>query len=91
MHRNIVLLRIFYFFWGFNMFAPVAIIYFQHLTHSYTLALSIFTVTLFASSLFEVPTSIISDMVGRKITMLLGTVATIVAFVMLFHPQSLQH
>ncbi|NOS68121.1 MAG: MFS transporter [Candidatus Peribacteraceae bacterium] len=73
--RNIRLLSWFNFFVNFEPLAPVAIIYFSHVTGSFTLGMSVFSISMLASAVFEVPTGVFSDMIGRKYTMTLGGIA----------------
>ncbi|MDD5738838.1 MAG: MFS transporter [Candidatus Pacebacteria bacterium] len=70
--RNIKLLGWFNFFTDFVFFAPVAIIYFQKVTGSFALGMSIFSVAYVSSAIFEVPTGVVSDFLGRKKTTILG-------------------
>ncbi|HAI98838.1 TPA: hypothetical protein DCL30_04885 [Candidatus Peribacteria bacterium] len=81
LHRNVRLLTWFNFFLDFVPYAPIEIIYFSEITGSYALGLSIFSVVTISSSLFEVPTGIFSDRIGRKRTMLLGSICKILAVV----------
>jgi len=78
--KNIRLLKIFNFLIGFSLFAPFAIIYFSRVSGSYALGASIFGITMLASAIFEVPTGIWSDRVGRKRTIVLGSWARVIAF-----------
>jgi MFS family permease len=71
-HRNIKLLSWFNFFIDFIFFAPVAVLYFAHVSGSYALGMSIFAIVHVSSAIFEVPTGIFSDMIGRKNTIVLG-------------------
>lgn len=82
MHHNIRLLKIFNFLIGFSLFAPLAIIYFSKVSGSYVLGASIFGITMLSSAIFEVPTGIWSDMVGRRTTIILGSWARVAAFVL---------
>ncbi len=81
-HKNIRLLKIFNFLIGFSLFAPLAIIYFSKVSGSYTLGASIFGITMLSSAIFEVPTGIWSDRVGRRGTIILGSWARVIAFVL---------
>jgi len=72
MHRNIKLLAIFNFFTDFKFHSAVLVIYFANITGSYTLAMSLFSVVMVSSALFEVPTGVFSDLIGRKRTVLCG-------------------
>lgn len=73
MNRNIKLFYLFNFFVDFKFYAPIAIIYFAHVSGSYALGMSIFSAAMLSSALFEIPTGIFSDYLGRKKTILLGS------------------
>lgn len=79
--KKIRLLLIFNFLIGFSLFAPLAIIYFSKVSGSFTLGTSIFGIIMLSSAIFEVPTGIWSDKVGRKYTVVLGSWARVLAFV----------
>lgn len=74
MNRNINLFYLFNFFVDFKFYAPIAIIYFAQVSGSYALGMSIFSATMLASALFEIPTGVFSDYIGRKKTVLLGSI-----------------
>jgi len=76
-HKNIRLLSLFNFLLDFRLYAPVAILYFTSVSGSFALGMSVFSITMLASSLLEVPTGIFSDMIGRKRTMVFGAVASV--------------
>jgi len=80
--KNVRLLKIFNFLIGFSLFAPLAILYFSKVSGSYTLGGSIFGIAMLASAIFEVPTGVWSDRVGRRGTIILGSWARVVAFVL---------
>lgn len=75
--RNIRLLAYFNFLLDFRLYAPIAIIYFERITHSYTLAMSVLAAVMLASAIFEVPTGIFSDRVGRRYTIIAGAAASL--------------
>lgn len=79
--KNIRLLSIFNFLIGFSLFAPLAIIYFSKVSGSFTLGTSVFGIIMLSSAIFEVPTGIWSDKVGRKYTVVLGSWARVTAFI----------
>lgn len=81
-HKNISVLAWFNFFQGFSLLAPVAAIYFSQTTNSYALGLSIFSIVMVSSAFFEIPTGIFSDRIGRKKTLVLGTLAGIISIVL---------
>ncbi len=73
--RNIKLLRWHSFFSDFSLWSPLAIIYFSAVSGSYTLGLSIFSIMMVSSSIFELPTGFISDKHGRTKTLVFGSIA----------------
>lgn len=77
-HRNITLLAWFNFFTDFKLYSGIAILYFSSITHSLALGMSIFSIVNIADAIFEVPTGILSDMVGRKKTVILGAVSSVI-------------
>ncbi|MDP2632190.1 MAG: MFS transporter [Candidatus Curtissbacteria bacterium] len=76
---NIRLLAIFNFFRSFNFYLPIQLVYFSKVTGSYSLAASVISAALISSAALEVPTGIFSDLIGRKKTIVLGTLCAIVA------------
>lgn len=80
--KNIQLLKVFNFLIGFSLFAPLAIIYFAKVSGSYALGASIFGIIMLSAAIFEVPTGIWSDKVGRRGTIILGSWARVLAFVL---------
>lgn len=79
MHKNIKLLALFNFFTDFHLFSAILIIYFAKVTGSYALGMSLFSVAMVSSALFEVPTGVFSDYIGRKKTMILGAVCAVLS------------
>lgn len=75
LHKNIKILTWFNFFTDFKLYAPIAIIYFAKVTGSYALGMSIFSIATISSAIFEIPTGIFSDYIGRKKTVILGAIA----------------
>ena len=80
-HRNIRLLAWFNFWTDFRPYAPIAILYFAQVSGSYALGMSIYSVANIAQFLFEVPTGIFSDLIGRKRTMVCGACAAVLSLV----------
>ena len=70
--KNIKLLTWFNFFTDFKLYAPIAIIYFARVSHSFALAGAVFSIAYITSAIFDVPTGIFADRIGRKTTMVLG-------------------
>lgn len=77
MHKNIKTLTWFNFFTDFSLYAPIAIIYFAKVSGSYTLGMSIFSIVMISSALFEVPTGIFSDYIGRRKTVIFGALSAV--------------
>lgn len=77
LHPNIRLLTWFNFFSDFKLYAPIAIIYFSQVSGSFALGMSVFSVAMISSALFEIPTGIFSDRIGRKKTVTLGALSSI--------------
>jgi len=77
LEKNIKLLKWHSFFTNFSLWAPLAIIYFSKISGSYTLGLSIFSVSMIFSAIFELPTGFLSDKYGRVKTLIFGAAAFI--------------
>ncbi len=80
--RNVRLLQACYFIFYFLPHAPVAILFFQGITGSFSLAMAVFATERAAAVVFEVPTGVLSDLAGRRGTLLLGIVAKFVGYVL---------
>lgn len=80
-HRNIKLLALFNFFLSFRFYSPILIVYFVKVTGSYALGASIFSITMLASALLEIPTGVFSDLIGRKKTLVLGAFSTLASVI----------
>lgn len=78
-HRNIKLLALLNFFIDLNLYGAILIIYFAQVTGSYALGMSLFSITMVSSAIFEVPTAIISDYCGRKKTVVMGAISSVLA------------
>lgn len=79
MHKNIKLLSWFFFFLDFKLYSAVLILYFSQVTGSFALGMSIYSIIFLSQAIFEVPTGIFSDLVGRKMTFVLGMLCSITA------------
>ncbi len=73
MSRNIRLLYVHNFLTDFRLQAPYLVIYFAQILHSYTLAMALMAAEQVSSALFDVPTGIMSDHIGRRKTLALGS------------------
>jgi len=81
LERNVKLLEWHNFFVSFVLWGPIAILYFAKVSGSYALGLSVFSVAMLTAALFELPTGIYSDLIGRRNTLILGAVSYVVGFV----------
>ena len=79
MQKNIRLLALFNFFTDFRLYSAILIIYFAKVTGSYALGMSLFSMAMVSTALFEVPTGIFSDYIGRKKTMILGALCSVLS------------
>lgn len=86
--KNINTISLFYFL---KNFSPILVILWVYLTEklgSATLSMSCLSLTYVFSSLSEVPTGILSDLVGRRVTMILGSICKLLSSLVLIlaHP-----
>lgn len=72
MHHNIKLLMAFNFFQDFRFHSALLVIYFARITGSYTLALSLLSIMILSAAVFEVPTGVFSDRIGRRKSVIIG-------------------
>ncbi|MBN1201714.1 MAG: MFS transporter [Anaerolineae bacterium] len=80
-NRNVRLLAWFNFFLELKFYSAILVIYFAHTTGSYARAMSILAAASLSSAIFELPTGIFSDLIGRKRTLVLGAAAHAAAVV----------
>ena len=77
--KNIALLKWYNFFYDFRPYDAIAILYYAQVTGSFALGVTVFTIASIAATIFEVPTGIISDRIGRRKTVIFGSVASVIA------------
>lgn len=75
--KNIKLLALLNFMMDLKLYGVIAIIYFTSVTGSMALGMSIFSITMIANAIFELPTGMLSDRIGRKRTLILGSIASL--------------
>jgi MFS family permease len=80
-YGNVKLLSLFYICYNFRFYSVLAVIYFYQITHSYTLALSIFSVAQISQGLFEIPLGYYSDKYGRSNCLRVGALASLLSIV----------
>lgn len=74
--KNVLLLGVLNFLMEFKLYGAIAILYFTSITNSITLGMSIFSIGMLSTAILEIPTGAISDKMGRKPTIILGTVVS---------------
>jgi len=79
--RNVWLLSFYSVFYNFRLHTVLAVIFYAQVTHSYALALSIFSVAQIAQGIFELPSGIYSDRYGRSNCLRIGAVASLLSIV----------
>ena len=77
MPKNIKLLYLINFFSSFRFYTPILVIYFAQVTGSYASAMTIIAADGLFTGLFEIPTGIFSDLIGRKSTTILSHIISI--------------
>lgn len=80
--RNVKTFYFFYFFLYFRPHWPIAIIYYADVTQSYALAAAVFSVVFISQSALELPTAFMSDTLGRKKTLSIGAVMSVIGLVL---------
>ena len=73
MNRNIRLFYVHNFLTDFQFHAAFLVIFFAQITGSYAQAMIVLSVLTISSALLEIPTGILSDKIGRKWTIVLGS------------------
>jgi MFS family permease len=79
--HNARLLSWFNFCNDFRIYNAIAVIYFAQVSGSYVLGIGVFSVAKISSAIFEVPTGVFSDFLGRKLTLALGQLASVLSIV----------
>ena len=80
--RNIKLFKIDAFLAGSWPLYALTIVYFEQITHSYALAMLVWSITSLTQTFMEVPTGILSDKIGRRKTLILSAHCVLTAFVL---------
>jgi len=80
--RAVVLFNLFSFFNQLDFYVPIKVVYFHLLTGSYATASTVISVVWVAQALCEIPTGVFSDLIGRKRTIVLGSVLSLGAYVL---------
>ena len=83
-NKNLILICLIIFCNSINLYNVVAILYFKSITNSFVLGMSIFSIVTISAAIFELPTGIISDKIGRKKTIVYGSVCSLLSTFILF-------
>lgn len=81
-YANIRLFKIEAFLSGFWPLSTLAIIYFEQITHSYAVAMLVWSVVNLTQTFAEVPTGIYSDKIGRCNTLIVAVCAILICFLL---------
>lgn len=81
--KNLFLTGLIVFLNNVCLYNFVAILYFKSITNSFALAMSVFAIITISTAIFEIPTGIISDKIGRKKTVILGSVCSVLCAITL--------
>lgn len=66
MRKNIVIMKLYYLFTGMWLFSALAVVYFQDVCKSYTLAILAYSLISIVSGIVEIPLGILSDRKSRR-------------------------
>ncbi len=83
MKSNLVIMGLLNLLMDFKLYGAFAIIYYSQISGSMTLGMSIFSITMIAAAVFEFPTGLIADKIGRKNTVIIGCVCSLIYAVIL--------
>ncbi|MFZ2152748.1 MAG: MFS transporter [Microgenomates group bacterium] len=79
---NVRLFTLFYSLHNFRLYSVLAVIYFYQVTGSYTLALSLFSISQISQGLGEIPLGYYSDKYGRSNCLRAGAMASLIAVIL---------
>lgn len=78
-NKNVRLLMIFNFLNDFRLYSAFLIIYLSSITKSIATGMGLLSITMIVSAISEIPTGIISDLIGRKKTIIMGAIFSTLA------------
>ncbi len=81
--RNIKVFRLYYMLWRFKPLATLMLVYFAQITSSFANAMGVFSVLSICCAVSKIPSGIISDKIGRKPVILLGSALLALSFILL--------
>ena len=78
-NKNIKKFYNYCFFIGIWPLSPLAVIYFEQVSGSYTIAMSVFSIRFITQFLLEIPTSVLSDKFSRKANLVISQWSFVIA------------
>ena len=81
--NNLVIMGLLNLLMDFKLYGAFAIIYYSQIAGSITLGMSIFSITMISAAIFEFPTGLIADKIGRKNTVVVGCVCSLIYAIVL--------
>lgn len=81
--RNITLLKWYYFFWRARPLSALMMIYFYHITQSYTAAAGVFSIFNLAYSIIKIPGGLLSDEFGRRKIIVSASLFLTISFILM--------
>lgn len=75
--KNTLLLGLIGFLTEFKLYAAVLALYFSEVTGSMALGMSVFSVSMLATTVLELPSGLASDTMGRKQTLIWGVISSL--------------
>ena len=81
MRQNIIIMKLYHLFLGMWLFSALAVVYFQDICKSYTLAVLAYSMISIVSSIAEIPLGILSDRRSRKFNLTLAAICILLNMV----------
>lgn len=83
MKRNLKIMYLINLLNEMKFYGIILVLYYIQLSGSMTLGMSIFSIVTISTAICEIPTGLLSDKVGRKNTVILGTICSLISVVVL--------
>jgi len=89
--RNLKLLNILSFLFGFRLFDGVLAVYIAAVTGSFTIGMSYYAIMHVSAAFFEIPTGVISDRMGRRKTIVSFYLAGVLSIITILFAEQFWH
>ena len=83
MKRNLKIMGLLNLLMDFKIYGAFAIIYYSEVSGSMTLGMSIFSIAMISAAIFEFPTGMIADKIGRRNTVIMGCLNSLIYAIIL--------